>query len=146
MSEAFGRLQDGVHVLRVPVYYEDTDAGGVVYHANYLKYGERARSDLLRILGIEQSRLDIVFVVRHCEIDFKAPAHLDDVLEVHTWLAKVKGASLDAEHSVRLGDRELAYLKVCVVSVDVSEKGKPVRLPAEIRASLEGLCRTNSGT
>lgn len=141
MNEACGRLQDGVHVFPVRVYYEDTDAGGVVYHANFLKYGERARSDLLRILGVEQSRLSVAFVVRRCEVEFKAPAHLDDLLEVQTKLVAVKGASLEAEHRIRRDGDELVRLNVRIACVNLAEGGRPARLPEDIRLSLEGLYR-----
>ncbi len=141
MTEAEGRVQGGAHVFPVRVYYEDTDAGGVVYHTNYLKYAERARTDLLRFLGVEQSRLaadeGVVFAVRRCEVDFFKPARLDDDLEVHSRISGLKGASLEAEQSVRRGPDELVRLNVQVACVKQSGTGGPVRIPAAIRASLQ---------
>ena len=81
-----GTLSDGVHVLPLRVYWEDTDAWGIVYYANYLKFIERGRSDMLRLAGIDQWRMKgedgVNFVVRRCEIDYHLPAQLDDQIEV----------------------------------------------------------------
>ena len=143
MTEPAGALTDGVHVFPVRVYYEDTDAGGVVYYANFLKYAERARTDLLRNLGVEQSRLAadraIVFAVRHCSTDFLRPARLDDLLEVHTRILGVKGASVEAEQRVRRKGAELVRMTVRLACVSRSGAARAVRIPASLRASLEDL-------
>ena len=88
-------MQDNMLSLRV--YYEDTDAGGVVYHSNYLNFAERARTELLRCAGFSQALLlqdDLAFVVRHVAIDFRAPAVLDDLLHITTNITELKRASL----------------------------------------------------
>src|SRR5262245_15194040 len=89
MSEAWpdiaGRIEGGIHLLPIRVYFEDTDFGGVVYHANYLKFCERGRSDYLRLLGIHHHRLEgLSFVVRHMVCDFLKPARIDELLTVET--------------------------------------------------------------
>lgn len=146
MSNAAGILRDGVHIFPVRVYYEDTDAGGVVYYANYLKFAERARTDLLRFFGIEQSQLPVVFVVRRCDADFRRPAHLDDLLEVHSWVTEVKGASLDVEQRVRRDGEDLVRLSVRVACVDLNAGGRPARIPADVRTLLDNLAVLVSGT
>ena len=92
-----GKLDGGVHVFPVRVYYEDTDAGGVVYYANYLKFAERARTEMMHLLDAGYRDLitarTVAFAVRRCEVDFLAPARLDDVLEVRTSVTETGGAS-----------------------------------------------------
>lgn len=127
--------------LPVRIYYEDTDAGGVVYYANYLKFAERARTDLLRILGIEQSHLSdeagLFFVVRRCAADFLRPARLDDGLEIHTGVTDVKGASVDMNQSVRRNGDELVRMEVRIACMKRADPGRPARIPQEIRAAFE---------
>ena len=141
MTEAAGRMRNGVHVFPVRVYYEDTDAGGVVYYANYLKFAERARTDLLRNLGIEQSRLagedGVVFVVRRCAADFLMPARLDDGLEVHTTVVDFKGAAVNFRQSVRRNGEELVRMDVQVACMRWAAPGRPVRIPPRIRTAFE---------
>ena len=102
---AAGTFAGDVYVFPVRVYYEDTDAGGVVYHANYLQFAERARTEMLRTLGMQQSQLaaetGILFVIRRCVADFLAPARLDDRLEVASRLIDLRGASIDLHQDVR---------------------------------------------
>ena len=135
-------MDKGVHVFPLRVYYEDTDAGGVVYYANYLKYAERARTELLRDLGVEQSELmagaGLAFAVRSVAVDYLSPARLDDRLEVHSRLEDVRGASLRAEQSIRRGAVELVRLEVRVACMNRS--GRAARLPAGLRAKLEEMC------
>src|ERR1700683_5106165 len=97
-----GEIRDGRHVLAVRVYYEDTDFSGIVYHANYLRYMERGRTNYMRLLGVDHRLLveaneieapGFAFVVRSMSIDFLKPARMDDVLEVVTESQEVKGAS-----------------------------------------------------
>lgn len=123
------------HLFSLRVYYEDTDMGGIVYHANYLKFIERARSDWVRAQGIDQNRLragGVVFAVRRIEADFLAPARLDDPLEVTTTLAEVRGARLTLSQQVALGARPLFRAWVQLAAIDLAS-GAPRRLPAELR-------------
>src|SRR5581483_12088671 len=100
-----GAIRDGAHFFPVRVYYEDTDAAGLVYYANYLKFAERARTEMLRRLGVEQERLraetGLVFVVRRCAADYLLPARLDDDLVIVTRLKALRGASLDLDQDVQ---------------------------------------------
>lgn len=108
----------------VRVYWEDTDAGGVVYHANYLKFLERARSEWLRTLGIAQQELrdveDCVFVVHAMQIEFRAPARLDDLLEVSAQVLWVGGASLKFLQDIRRAGQVLLTARVEAASVSAS--------------------------
>ena len=112
-----------------------------VYYANYLKFVERARTDLLRLAGIEQKSLledgSVMFAVRRCEVDYLAPAHLDDELEIHTRLTDVCGASLQTEQIVRRDGTDLVRANVKVACLD--RAGKPQRLPGSIKDSLAAL-------
>lgn len=122
-------------VWPVRVYWEDTDAGGVVYYANYLKFLERARSEWLRSLGFEQDvlrdREGVVFVVRHVEIDYLAPARFNDALEVNAGLAAASGVSLEIGQTIFRGATRLVTARVKLVCVD-AVKFKPARIPASI--------------
>lgn len=137
-----GRIEGETHVLPIRVYFEDTDFAGHVYHANYLKFCERGRSDFIRLLGIDHQSLAApkvgepgVFVVRHIEIDYLKPARVDEALEVVTRCAQIGGASLVLSQEVRRGDTLLARAKVTVVLV--SSSGKPQRIGTLIRRALE---------
>jgi acyl-CoA thioester hydrolase len=129
-----------VHPIRV--YYEDTDAAGVVYHANYLKFAERGRTEALRALGIEQremaARDGVQFVVRRVAADFRAPARLDDTLEVVTGTTDIGGATLTMEQTIRRGDEILVTLSVdiCAVAASGPRAGRPMRLPAAVLERL----------
>jgi acyl-CoA thioester hydrolase len=123
------------HRFALRVYYEDTDLAGIVYYANYLKFIERARSEWVRGLGIDQGRLkaeaDIVFAVRRVEADYLAPARFDDLLTVETRVRAVGPARLILEQDVLRGP---ARLFACVVTlVALTGAGRPARLPADIR-------------
>ncbi|MTJ03227.1 MAG: tol-pal system-associated acyl-CoA thioesterase [Sediminimonas qiaohouensis] len=125
------------HRLPVRVYYEDTDMAGIVYYANYLRYIERARSDWVRGLGIDQNRMKddgIVFAVRRVEADYLAPARLDDELIVETETVQVTAARLVMDQKVWRGTDLLFQALVTVVAI--SEGGQAVRLPANIRRGL----------
>lgn len=125
------------HKLDIWVYYEDTDMAGIVYYANYLKYIERARSDWVRGLGIDQRAMKAdgqVFVVRRVEADYLASAHLDDELVVETEVVQVTGARLVMDQVVKCGGEALFHAIVTVVVV--SEGGQVVRMPASIRQLL----------
>jgi acyl-CoA thioester hydrolase len=133
-----GRIDGGRHVLPVRVYFEDTDFSGLVYHASYLRWCERGRSDFLRLLGVRHADLiapesgePAAFVVRRLEIDYLRPARIDDVLEVTTECVEISGAYLLLIQHVRRQDSALC--KVAVKVVLVSQGGKPMRLPGAVR-------------
>lgn len=133
-----GRLDGPVHILPVRVYYEDTDAGQVVYHANYLKYCERARTDCLRLLAIHQSAFDEMgFVVRRMTCDFLKSARLDDLLEVETRFLGLGGARLELDQRVMRQGNTLFQALVTVALVD--RAGRPKRLPEFLTARLKTL-------
>ncbi|MFU0842424.1 MAG: YbgC/FadM family acyl-CoA thioesterase [Burkholderia sp.] len=126
----------------VRVYWEDTDAGGIVYHANYLRYMERARSDLLRQAGFGQNEErgregGVIFIVSRIEIDYLKSAELDDDLTVVTRLAKPGRASMVLEQCVMRGEETLTRALVTAVAVD-SHTHRPVRIPAELTERLSG--------
>lgn len=125
------------HVFPVRVYYEDTDMGGVVYHANYLRYIERARSDWVRNLGNDQNAMreaGIIWVVRRVEADYLASARFDDNLLVETEVVAISGVRLTMAQLIRRGETEV--FRATVTAVCVNQDGRPIRLPAEIRALL----------
>ena len=141
MNEPAASFVDGVHVFPVRVYFEDTDAVGMVYYANYLKYAERARTEMLRDLGFAHAKYmddGIVFTVRHCAADYVKPARLDERLEVHTRIVEVGGASLRADQVVKGEAGSLVRLGVRLACTTLS--GRPARIPKELRGTLKGLC------
>jgi acyl-CoA thioester hydrolase len=129
-----------MHRFALRVYYEDTDLAGIVYYANYLKFIERARSEWVRGLGVDQVRLKaesgIVFAVRRVEADYLAPARFDDVLEVRTTLQAAGGARIDLLQEVWRD--EVRLFSAVVRLVALAADGRPARLPAALRASLGG--------
>jgi acyl-CoA thioester hydrolase len=129
------------HTLPVRVYWEDTDASGLVYHTSYVRFMERGRTELLRTLGLDQRPLlegavgkPVFFVVRAMDLDFRRPALMDDLLSVETRLTELGGASITLEQKVRRGDETLVKAVVKVVCV---EEGRAKRLPADVRAKFE---------
>ena len=126
--------------LPVRVYYEDTDAGGVVYYANYLKFCERARTEWLRTLGVSQQALideqGLGFVVRSVQADYLAPARLDDALIVVTQVAMLRRASILFEQQLMRGQELLFTARVLLASIDLHRQ-KPVAIPASLHALLE---------
>jgi len=125
------------HTLPIRVYYEDTDMAGIVYYANYLRYIERARSDWVRGLGIDQNAMKaqgLVFAVRRVEADYLMPARLDDELVVETEVIQVTGARLVMDQVVRRGKDRLFHAVVTVVVI--TDSGHPARMPANIRQML----------
>ncbi len=118
------------------VYYEDTDAGGVVYHTAYLRFAERGRTEFLRDLGIEQDKLrrerGLGFVVARMEVDFIAPAHLDDVVEVTTRVKRGRRAGLLLAQELVRQARPLVRMNVRIACIDAT--GRPTRLPAPLDA------------
>ncbi|SIO56295.1 acyl-CoA thioester hydrolase [Rhodovulum sp. ES.010] len=127
------------HRFQCRVYYEDTDLAGIVYYANYLKFIERARSEWVRELGVDQVRLKaehgLVFAVRRVEADYLAPARFDDLLTVETDVAQVTPARLILDQRVLRAGAVLFTAGVTVVALGAA--GRPVRLPAEFRQSLQ---------
>jgi len=130
---------NGSHVTSVRVYYEDTDAAGIVYYANYLKFAERARSELMRDIGDGQYKRMLAagmhFVVRRCVVDYLGAARLDDLLEVHSRMLALRGASLSAEQIVRCGGLDLVTMQVDLACLGPG--GRPARIPAGLRAALD---------
>lgn len=126
------------HRWLIRVYYEDTDLAGIVYYANYLRFIERARSELVRAAGIDQVAMKaagLVFAVRRVEADYLSPARYDDQLEVRTRLADVKGASFTMPQEIWRDDTLLFRAVVSIVVL--SAEGRATRLPADIRAQLD---------
>lgn len=129
------------HIFPVQVYWEDTDAGGIVYYANYLKFTERARTEMLRGLGINQQKMmsedEANFVVRSCEIEYLRPARMDDQLEVLTTLIDLRGASLHMQQDIRLGRDIIVTTKVRVACL--GKGGRPQRLSSAINDKFNAI-------
>jgi len=127
-----------IHRFELRVYYEDTDLAGIVYYANYLKFIERARSELVRALGIEQTALrrdlGMVFAVREVSATYFAPARFDDCLEVRTTVSGVTGARIMLAQDVWRGQRHLFQGKITLVCL--TSGGRGGRIPADIRRKL----------
>lgn len=128
------------HRHQIRVYWEDTDAGGIVYHSNYLNFAERARSEFVRGLGIRQSDLaaeGFAFAVRRAEVDFRKPARLDDLLEVESTVDSVGGASMEVTQVIRRLDDGAELVRLNVRLAFISLDGRPARLPVNLRQSLQ---------
>jgi acyl-CoA thioester hydrolase len=129
------------HRFPVRVYYEDTDLAGIVYYANYLKFIERARTEWVRGLGVDQGRLraeaGIVFAVRRVEADYLSPARFDDLLEVETEVLGTTAARVVLSQRVLRDGTLLFASRVTIVAL--TETGRPARLPAEFRRVLDGM-------
>ena len=138
---ASGRLVDGIHQFPIRVYYEDTDAAGIVYYANYLKFAERARTELLRCLGFDHDHLrsdhDMILAVRRCVIDYFAPARIDNALAVSTSILSAAGAALELEQEVRRDGIVLARLALRIACL--STAGRPRRIPSALAAAVNSL-------
>jgi acyl-CoA thioester hydrolase len=142
-----GELRNGRHHMQVRVYYEDTDFSGIVYHANYLRYMERGRTNHLRLMGAEQHALfaeakaemqtessGFAFVVRSMQIDYLKPARMDDILDVVTWPVAVKGASITLAQEVRKADDVLVKAAVRVAFIS---EGKAQPIPKALRTLMK---------
>ncbi len=133
-----GRLAGGIHLFPVHVYYEDTDAGGVVYYANYLRFAERARSEAIRALGASHGRLrdeaGVVLAVHKLAAEYLAPARLDDDLVVETRVLGASGASIELEQAITRAATRL-FVMTCTV-VCVARSGRPTRLPPPLVAAV----------
>lgn len=135
------------HVLPVRVYFEDTDAGGIVYHASYVRYCERGRTDFLRLMGSEaramfdgsDSREPAIFVVRRMNMDFIRPGFMDDLLMVETRVKDIGGASVTLLQSVLREGKRIFEADVTIVLI--SKSGKPLRLSDRVRAAFEAHAR-----
>ena len=124
--------------LPVRVYYEDTDAGGIVYYVNYLKFMERARTEWLRSLNFNQSNLPVLFVVRDVQLAYHLPAVLDDLLTVQVQVVSYKGARITFQQQITRGNEMLCVGSVEVACVD-RESLRPCRLPKLLLAHLPQL-------
>ena len=133
-----GHIAGGVHVLPLRIYYEDTDAAGIVYYANWLRFLERGRTELLRLIGQEHSALrdeqGVNWVVRRLAIDYLKPARLDETIEVVTGCGELRGASLDMIQHARRGEDILVRAELVVACMGTN--GRPVRLPPQLRTAL----------
>ena len=145
-----GELTETGHRLVQRVYYEDTDFSGVVYHARYLHFMERGRTDYLRLLGVEQGSLileedreGLVFVVHRMEIDFKAPARMDDILTILTSTEKAGGAKMILNQEIRRGDQLLIAARVIIAVINAA--GRPRRLPEALAARFLAKSQEISG-
>ena len=134
-----GWFDGHTHVLPVRVYYEDTDFSGVVYHAKYLHFLERGRSEFLRAAGVRhegmlKTKEPLVWVVRHMRIDYLRPARVDEELTIRTTPKELGGARMKVEQGVWRGSEHLvkAEVEACVITLD----GKPRRIPDDIREQL----------
>ncbi|MCL4105162.1 UNVERIFIED_CONTAM: hypothetical protein GTU68_018869 [Idotea baltica] len=127
-----------IHRFPVHVYYEDTDLAGIVYYANYLRFIERARTEMVRDMGIDQAKLKettgMVFAVRRVEADYLAPARFDDDLTVETQITALTGARMVMQQDVKRADALLFQATVTIVAL--TEEGQPTRLPAALRQRL----------
>jgi acyl-CoA thioester hydrolase len=142
MAALDGEIHNGRHVMQVRVYYEDTDFSGAVYHANYLRFMERGRTNFLRLIGADQRALfeatereapGFAFVVRSMQLEFLKPAHMDDLLDVVTQMAEVKGASITLHQQVMRARDVLieAQVKVAFVS-----GGRARPIPRALRLAM----------
>jgi acyl-CoA thioester hydrolase len=138
-----GRLADGGHVLPVRIYFEDTDFSGTVYHASYLRFMERGRSDYLRILGVGHGALaagaegePLSFTVRRMAIEFLKPARIDDLLQVETRPQTIEGARMILSQRIICNDETLVSAEVTVAVIN--KEGRARRIPKSIRNLISG--------
>jgi acyl-CoA thioester hydrolase len=134
----------GVHTLPVRVYYEDTDAAGIVYYANYLRFAERGRTEMLRAVGFAHRRAMLengtAFAVRRLCADYLLPARLDDALTVETRIVEIGAATLDLEQQVKRDASLLVVLHVQVACI--GPQGRPRRIPSDLRTILKRTAET----
>jgi acyl-CoA thioester hydrolase len=142
MTTLDGEIKSGRHLMQVRVYYEDTDFTGIVYHANYLRFMERGRTNYLRLLGANHRELfdetskeapGFAFVVRHMTMEFMRPARMDDVLTVETQPDEVRGASITLHQKVMRKDELLVEARVQVAFVS---QGRAQRIPKALRVAM----------
>jgi acyl-CoA thioester hydrolase len=154
MTGLDGEIRGGHHVMPVRVYYEDTDFSGIVYHANYLRFMERGRTNYLRLIGADHGALwaqaqsaapGLAFVVRAMQIEFRKPARMDDLLEVVTVPQEVKGASIMLRQLVLRGAETLVEARVrvaCVSGGRARPIPKPLRIAMQADQDLAAAART----
>lgn len=134
-----GRMVGKSHHFPVRVYYADTDAGGIVYHATYLDFAERARTEMMRLFGLDHSQLKkdhgLFFAVRSCEIEYRRPARLDDLLEIRSSVTHLGGASLHISQDIWRGEEVLVQLVIRLVCMHFD--GRAMRMPVSIRSDLQ---------
>jgi acyl-CoA thioester hydrolase len=137
--QGLGRIEGKTHILPISVYYEDTDLSGVVYHANYLRYMERGRTEFFRLAGISkmaglEEEEPTAWALRRAALEFFRPARLDDQIAVHTILTEVSGARLNVLQKVMCGDKLLVEgrIEACITTLT----GKPRRLPKNVLQTL----------
>lgn len=137
--EGFGHFDGKVHVLPIRIYYEDTDLSGIVYHANYLRFMERGRSEFFRSAGITKlAVLDAgepwAWTLRRASIEYLRPARVDDLVEVRTSAVTLTGARMVADQKIYLGEQLLTHgsVEACIITLT----GKPRRIPTELREKL----------
>lgn len=132
------------HSFSIRVYYEDTDAGGIVYYANYLKFAERARTEMLREAGFHHTAMmegpGLMLAVRRVTADYLKPAKLDDALDVTTLVRGLGAATVDLDQTIRRGGDELCRVQVTIACI--GRDGRPARLPSEMRAVLNPLIQS----
>jgi acyl-CoA thioester hydrolase len=126
------------HSMPLRVYYEDTDAAGIVYYANYLKFAERGRTEMMRALGFAHSRIDAetgtIFTVRRLAADYRSPARLDDALTVETKILEIGAATVLLDQEIRRDGAVLVALEMLVACI--GRDGRPRRVPPGLRAAL----------
>jgi len=137
--ESFGQFVGKVHVLPIRIYYEDTDLSGIVYHANYLRFMERGRTEFFRAAGIHKlAELDgpepFAWTLRKAALDYMRPARLNDLIEVHTSATSLSGVRMTASQDIYCNGRQLTHgtVEACIISLS----GKPKRIPEDTRAKL----------
>lgn len=146
-AQGFGRFEGSVHILPIRIYYEDTDLSGVVYHANYLRFMERGRSEFFRCAGITHlAMLDAkeptAWTLRKVSLEYLRPARVDDLVEVRTRATELTGARMSADQKIYRGEQLLVHgaVEACIITLS----GKPRRIPEDIRARLTPLlCATD---
>ena len=138
-----GRFDGPTHILPIRIYYEDTDLSGVVYHANYLRFMERGRSEFFRAAGISKlAQLEAAepsaWTLRRVSLEYLKPARLDDLIEVHTRCASLSGARMSAEQKIYRDETLLVHgmVEACVMTLD----GRPRRIPSDVREKLLAFC------
>ncbi len=133
-----GRMDGKTFVWPVRIYYEDTDLGGVVYHANYLRYMERARTEFFRVLGLAAANIEdpepTFWALRKASLEYIRPAKFNDLLEVRTTVVALSGARLDADQTIWCRGVQLTagHVQACIISLS----GRPKRIPPEIRDKI----------
>ena len=138
-AQGFGHFEGKIHILPIRIYYEDTDLSGVVYHANYLRFMERGRSEFFRCAGITRlAMLDdaepTAWTLRKATLEYLRPARVDDLIEVHTACTALTGARMNADQKIYLSGQLLTrgQIEACVITLS----GKPRRIPEELRGKL----------